>query len=476
VTTTAPAAQHPSTVTAAGTRLGVGLVLCGQLAQQVGAAVATGLFDRVGPVGVVGLRLAVSAVVLLALCRPSLRAVRRAGWRVVVGYGGALAGMNVLFYEAVARMPLGTAVTLEILGPLTLSVLASRRLLSVLWAVLALTGVVLLTSGGLTDLDVVGVGCALGAGALWACYILTAQRSATTLAGLDGLALAMAVGAVVVAPFSLAAAGPALFSPAVLAVGGVVATLSSLLPHALEAISLRRLASSTFAVLMSLAPAVAAITGAVLWASASTRSAGWPSPAWSPPARGPSQPRPGSTGDDRGVGGGGTRPGEPQADRVVGAEQVDAQGRHDLGLVRVVDDPHGDQQSEGVHPVDHGGVVPHVGDVQVDVGQPARPGTQCGPVRVEPGCHDQRPRDGAAPGQRRRGAQVERRRRDPVRAGPPPAPVRQQRGEQPGGALRVGAAGLRLDLGRHVRPVDGGEVEHLREGRDPGAAGQVDTA
>jgi hypothetical protein len=99
---------------------------------------------------------------------------------------------------------------------------------------------------------------------LWACYILTAQRSATTLAGLDGLALAMAVGAVAVAPFSLAAAGPALFSPAVLAVGAAVAALSSLLPYALEAISLRRLPSSTFAVLMSLAPAVASATGAVL--------------------------------------------------------------------------------------------------------------------------------------------------------------------------------------------------------------------
>jgi inner membrane transporter RhtA len=170
----------------------------------------------------------------------------------------------VLFYEAIARLPLGTAVTLEILGPLALSVLASRRLLSVLWATLALTGVVLLGHGGLTDLDAVGVGCALGAGGLWACYILTAQRSATTLAGLDGLALAMAVGAVAVAPFSLAAAGPALFSPAVLAAGAAVAALSSLLPYALEAISLRRLPSSTFAVLMSLAPAVAATTGAVL--------------------------------------------------------------------------------------------------------------------------------------------------------------------------------------------------------------------
>jgi inner membrane transporter RhtA len=262
--TTAPAKRPASAVLAAGTRLGVGLVLGGQLAQQVGAAVVTGLFDRVGPVGVVGLRLGLSAVVLLALCRPSLRAVRRAGWPVVVGYGGALAGMNVLFYEAIARLPLGTAVTLEILGPLALSVLASRRLLSVLWATLALTGVVLLGHGGLTDLDAVGVGCALGAGGLWACYILTAQRSAITLTGLDGLALAMAVGAVAVAPFSLAAAGPALFSPAVLAAGAAVAALSSLLPYALEAISLRRLPSSTFAVLMSLAPAVAATTGAVL--------------------------------------------------------------------------------------------------------------------------------------------------------------------------------------------------------------------
>src|SRR3954451_9032416 len=167
---TALAEERTSAALAAGPRLGVGLVLGGQLAQQVGAAVATGLFDRVGAVGVVGLRLAVSAVVLLALCRPSLRAVRRAGWPVVVGYGGALAGMNVLFYEAISRMPLGAAVTLEILGPLALSVLASRRLLSLLWAALALTGVGLLGNGALSGLSLVGIGCALGAGVVWACY------------------------------------------------------------------------------------------------------------------------------------------------------------------------------------------------------------------------------------------------------------------------------------------------------------------
>jgi inner membrane transporter RhtA len=264
MTTTAPTAQPTSTASPAGIRVGVGLVLIGQLAQQVGAAVATGLFSRIGVTGVVGLRLGVAAIVLLAVCRPSLHAVRRSGWLVVLAYGGALAGMNVLFYEAISRMPLGAAVTLEILGPLALSVLASRRLLSLLWAALALTGVGLLGNGDLSGLSLVGIGCALGAGVVWACYILTAQRSATTLAGLDGLALAMAVAAAAVAPFALADAGPDLLRPSVLAAGAAVAVLSSLLPYALEAVSLRRLPSSTFAVLMSLAPAVAAITGATL--------------------------------------------------------------------------------------------------------------------------------------------------------------------------------------------------------------------
>src|SRR3954447_17144697 len=264
MTTTALAAQRTSTASSAGTRLGVGLVLIGQLAQQVGAAVATGLFSSIGVTAVVGLRLGVAAIILLAVCRPSLRAVRHAGWLVVVAYGGALAGMNVLFYEAISRVPMGAAVTLEILGPLALSVLASGRLLSLLWAALALTGVGLLGHGDLSGSSFVGIACALGAGVLWACYILTAQRSTTTVAGLDGLALAMAVAAAAVAPFALADAGPDLLGPSVLVAGAAVAVLSSLLPYALEAISLRRLPSSTFAVLMSLAPVVAAITGATL--------------------------------------------------------------------------------------------------------------------------------------------------------------------------------------------------------------------
>ncbi|WP_198588561.1 EamA family transporter [Geodermatophilus chilensis] len=248
---------------AGGAPLGVGLALGSQIVLQISAAAATGLFPRVGAIGAVGIRLGLAAVMLLAFFRPSLRTMRRSNWSVVLQYGAALAGMNVLFYEAILRLPLGAAVTLTLLGPLTLSVVASRVWSSVLWGLLALTGVALLGRDGFTKLDLLGVGCAVGAGALWACYIVSAQRSAATLPRLDGLALAMAVAAVGLAPFAVASAGTRLFSPPVIALAAAVAALSSI-PYALEALSLRRLSSSTFAVLMSSAPAIAALVGAVL--------------------------------------------------------------------------------------------------------------------------------------------------------------------------------------------------------------------
>ncbi|MGD1222987.1 DMT family transporter [Streptomyces krungchingensis] len=239
----------------------VGLVIGGIFSQQFGAAVASLLFPRVGALGVVSLRLTLSAVMLLAVCRPATRGYRRADWAVVVAFGTALAGMNTLFYLAIARIPLGAAVTLEVLGPLALSVVAARRASSWVWAALALTGVTLLGRGGLHGLDLAGAGCALGAGATWAAYILLSARTGSRFPKADGLALAMAVGALLSLPAGLAEQGSALFHPLTLALGAVVALLSSVLPYTLELLALRRLRPSTFAVLMSLAPAIAALAG-----------------------------------------------------------------------------------------------------------------------------------------------------------------------------------------------------------------------
>ena len=239
----------------------VGLVLAGGISVQFGAALAVTLMPRAGALGVVTLRLFAAAVVLLVVCRPRLRGHSRTDWGTVVVFGITMGAMNGLFYEAVDRIPLGTAVTLEVLGPLALSVVASRRLINLLWAGLALAGVFLLGGGGFGDLDPVGVVLALGAGAMWATYIVFSARTGRRFPQADGLALAMAVAALLFLPLGIAEAGTRLLDPTTLALGSSVAVLSSVLPYTLELLALRRLPAHTFAVLMSLEPAIAATAG-----------------------------------------------------------------------------------------------------------------------------------------------------------------------------------------------------------------------
>ncbi|MFD9439351.1 DMT family transporter [Streptomyces sp. NPDC060006] len=240
----------------------VGLVLAGGISVQFGGALAVSLMPRAGALGVVTLRLAVAAIVLMVICRPSLRGHSRADWGTVVVFGVTMAAMNGLFYQSVARIPLGPAVTLEVLGPLALSVLASRRALNLVWAGLALGGVFLLGGGGGFDgLDPVGVAFALSAGVMWAAYIVFSARTGRRFPQADGLALAMAVAAVVFFPLGVIESGDKLLNPTTIALGAAVAVLSSVLPYTLELLALRRLPASTFAVLMSLEPAIASVAG-----------------------------------------------------------------------------------------------------------------------------------------------------------------------------------------------------------------------
>ncbi len=239
----------------------VALVLAGLICQEFGASLAVLLFDDVGPLGMVMLRLVFSAIVLMMIARPRLRGHSRRDWRAVATFGLVLAGMNGLFYLALDRLPLGVTVTIEVLGPLTLSIIASRRASAWVWAGLALAGVVALGGGGWDRLDALGVLFALGAAATWALYILSSARVGAAFPKLDGLALAMTIGALVSLPFGVAQAGAALLRPDILALGAAVAILSSTLPYAFELIALRRLAASAFAILMSLAPATAALAG-----------------------------------------------------------------------------------------------------------------------------------------------------------------------------------------------------------------------
>lgn len=240
------------------------LVVAGLACQEVGAALAVLLFPQTGPLGMVMLRLVFSAGILLLIARPRWRGHTRAAWLAVLRFGIVLVAMNGLFYLALERLALGVTVTIEVLGPLVLSIIASRRASAWLWAALALVGVVALGGGGWDRLDPLGVVFALGAAASWALYILASARVGREFPKLDGLAFAMTIGAVLSLPLGILSAGPALLRPELLLLGAAVAVLSSTIPYALELIALRRLAPAAFAILMSLAPATASLAGFLL--------------------------------------------------------------------------------------------------------------------------------------------------------------------------------------------------------------------
>jgi inner membrane transporter RhtA len=237
------------------------LVLGAIVSVQVGAAVAKSLFDDAGPTGTVLLRVAFAALVLWLAWRPRPATHAPTDLRLAAAFGVTLAGMNLAFYEALDRIPLGVAVTLEFVGPLGVAVAASRRGLDALWVVLAAGGILLLADLGGGSVDAAGVALALLAGCFWAAYIVVNERVGRTFAGGHGLALAMAVATVLLVPVGVAGAGDALLDPRVLAIGAAVAMLSSAIPYSLELEALRRIPPGVFGVLMSLEPAVAALAG-----------------------------------------------------------------------------------------------------------------------------------------------------------------------------------------------------------------------
>ena len=238
------------------------LVIGAVVSVQCGAAAATTLFDQVGPAGAVLYRLLFAAILLLAIWRPGVLEAGREGFLLALAFGATLAGMNLSFYEALDRIPLGIAVTLEFIGPLLVGLLASRRPLDLVWIACAAVGVLMLTrpSG---SADAAGIGFALLAGAFWAAYILLSARVGRTFPGGRGLALAMGFAAVIMVLPGTLAAGGELLDPGAAAVGAATAVLSSVIPYSLELEALRRIAVGIFGVLMSLEPAVAAVIGLV---------------------------------------------------------------------------------------------------------------------------------------------------------------------------------------------------------------------
>jgi inner membrane transporter RhtA len=240
------------------------LVLAAIVSVQFGGAMAATLIPLVGVFGSVTLRLTIAATVLLVIVRPRLRGRTTTDWLVVAAFGAILAMMNLFFYGALARIPIGVTVTIEFIGPLVLATVLSHRRRDLLAVAGAAVGVALISGIAGTpwaQINLAGLGLALAAGAAWAGYIIFSARTGARFAQLDGLAIAMTVAAFLVAPVGVITAGSAMWTPDALWRGATIAALSSVLPYSLELIALRRLAAHVFGILLSLEPAVAALAG-----------------------------------------------------------------------------------------------------------------------------------------------------------------------------------------------------------------------
>lgn len=248
------------------------MVLLAIVSMQIGSATAKGLFESVGPAGAVFLRVGVAAILCTAIWRLPARGLPLSEYATAALFGLVLAGMNLCFYSALDRIPLGIAVTLEFTGPLAVAIFGSRRLVDLLWGLLAAGGIFLLSpfasfgaSAG-SGLDPVGVGFALLAGCFWASYILLGGLVGRSLGAGTGLAFSTCIGAAALAPVGIVGGGMDLLRPGVLLGGLAIALLSTAIPYSLELQALKNIPARIFGVLMSLEPAAAALIGFVLLA------------------------------------------------------------------------------------------------------------------------------------------------------------------------------------------------------------------
>ena len=239
------------------------LVLGGTMSIQFGGALATTLFDDLGPAGTSMLRLTLATAMLFALWRPRWRGHAAADLRLAAVFGLALGAMNLCFYEALDRVPLGVVVTIEFIGPIGLATVLSRRRIDFACIALAVAGILLLARpwSSREAIDSTGLAFILAAALLWALYIVLAQRAGQAFNGGEGLAIAMVFAMLVPLVPGLIQGGSNLLRPSLLAAGLGVALLSSVVPYTLETEALRRLPARVFGVLMSLEPGVAALAG-----------------------------------------------------------------------------------------------------------------------------------------------------------------------------------------------------------------------
>lgn len=241
-------------------RLSMTAAFASLLSLQVGAAFAKTIFPLVGPEGVAALRIGITALILGLMIRPWTLKIERSSWRNILIYGSMIWLMNILIYRAFHHIPVGIAISIEVLGPLGVSLLSTKRKSDIVWIGFALFGVMLLPYGQSSfSLDTIGVLHAVLAAVCWGIYINYASKIAHLGAG--GVSIGMVVAAFFSIPIAVAQVGLELFKPEVLALGLTVAILSSTLPFLLDVYALKNLPKSIFGVLMSASPAVSAIAG-----------------------------------------------------------------------------------------------------------------------------------------------------------------------------------------------------------------------
>jgi inner membrane transporter RhtA len=245
--------------------LPIAAVVTAMAAFQISAAFAKSLFPVVGAQGAAAMRLTLGALMLLVLTRPWRDWPKGAPWPAVIGLGVSVAGAVLLFYCAISRLPLGVSIALQFLGPLSVALFGSKRPRDLVWAVLAAVGVWVLVGRATPGMriDPLGVAYALGAAAGWAGYILCGRVVGPAL-GRSAATLATCIAAVIVLPFGIAQAGPAMLTPALLPLAALVALFSTVIPFRLELFAMGRMPARTFAVLTSLEPAFGALSGLVL--------------------------------------------------------------------------------------------------------------------------------------------------------------------------------------------------------------------
>ncbi|WP_367754018.1 DMT family transporter [Flavobacterium sp. WC2430] len=234
-------------------------VLFAIISVQSGAAIAKTLFPSIGAAGTASLRIGISAIILFAVYRPNLFKITPNQWKIVIPYGLSLGAMNLIFYLAIERIPIGLAVTLEFIGPLVVAVMGSKRLLDYLWVLLAAAGIVLIAPWSDNGIDLLGVLFALLAGALWAAYIVLGGKISKIMKGGEAVATGMLFASILIVPFGILGNGLNSLTPTFLYLGIALALLSSAIPFTLEMKALGQLPPRTFSILMSLEPAAASI-------------------------------------------------------------------------------------------------------------------------------------------------------------------------------------------------------------------------